>query len=62
MRFQPHLTALFMVTAVTSNPVTANIGCNISQFINVPTTSGLITGHEPPNSDCVVEFLGIPYA
>ncbi|UKZ96830.1 uncharacterized protein TrAFT101_011607 [Trichoderma asperellum] len=57
MRFQPHLTALFMVTAVTSNPVTANIGCNISQFINVPTTSGLITGHEPPNSDCVVEFL-----
>ena len=28
----------------------------------VPTTNGLIIGHEAPNRSDVVEFLGIPYA
>ncbi|PTB48814.1 hypothetical protein M431DRAFT_10506 [Trichoderma harzianum CBS 226.95] len=62
MRFQPQVTALVFGTLVTSILVEPNVGCSISQYINVPTTSGLITGHVPPNSDCVVEFLGIPYA
>ncbi|KAK0666755.1 putative lipase [Cercophora samala] len=28
----------------------------------VKTSSGLITGHTSPNTSCVLEFLGIPYA
>lgn len=62
MRFQPQVTALVLGTVVTSSPVTTSIGCNIGQYINVPTTNGLVTGHVPSNSECVVEFLGIPYA
>ncbi|KAL6890870.1 Alpha/Beta hydrolase protein [Trichoderma evansii] len=62
MRFRLQVTALVLGTVVTSIPVTTNIGCNVSQYINVPTTSGLLTGHVPSNSDCVVEFLGVPYA
>ncbi|KAL5085948.1 hypothetical protein Trisim1_009860 [Trichoderma cf. simile WF8] len=62
MRFQPQVTALVFGTVATSIAVAPNLGCSISQYINVPTTSGLITGHVPSNSDCVVEFLGIPYA
>lgn len=62
MRFQLRITALVLGTAVTSSPLTTNTGCNISQYITVPTTSGLVTGHVPSNSDCVVEFLGVPYA
>ncbi|KAL7905855.1 Alpha/Beta hydrolase protein [Trichoderma velutinum] len=62
MRVQSQVTALVLGTVVTSIPVVPNIGCSISQYTNVPTTSGLITGHVPSNSDCVVEFLGIPYA
>ncbi|KAJ4860024.1 carboxylesterase family domain-containing protein [Trichoderma breve] len=62
MRFQSQVTALVFGTLVTSIPVEPNVGCSISQSSNVLTTSGLITGHVPWNSDCVVEFLGIPYA
>lgn len=62
MRFQPQSTALILGTVVTSSRVTTNLGCNVSRYINVPTTNGLITGHVPSKSDCVVEFLGIPYA
>lgn len=62
MRFQPQVTALVFGTVVTSIPVTPSVGCSTSQYMNVPTTSGFITGHVASNSDCVVEFLGIPYA
>lgn len=62
MRFQPILIVLVSGTVVTSSPTNTDLGCNISKYINVSTTSGLITGHVPSNSTCVVEFLGIPYA
>lgn len=37
--------------------------CHTSRWLTVPTTNGPITGHlAPSTSDCVVEYLGIPYA
>ncbi|KAL7931822.1 Alpha/Beta hydrolase protein [Trichoderma chlorosporum] len=62
MRFQPQTAALVFGTHVASSPVTTTTGCNVAKYSNIPTTSGLIIGHVPSNSDCVVEFLGIPYA
>ncbi|KAL7917893.1 Alpha/Beta hydrolase protein [Trichoderma austrokoningii] len=62
MRFQSPFTALVLGSVVASSPATTHPKCNISQYTDVPTTSGLITGHVSSNSDCVVEFLGVPYA
>lgn len=36
--------------------------CNTQQFLTVSTSNGPITGHAASNSDCVVEYLGIPFA
>lgn len=62
MHFQPQTAALVLATVVTSTSVTSDLVCNINKYVNVPTTNGLITGHVPSISNCVVEFLGIPYA
>ena len=36
--------------------------CNPSKYITVDTSNGPVTGHLAPNSPCVVEYLGVPYA
>jgi carboxylesterase type B len=32
------------------------------KFMTVPTSNGPVTGHIAPNTSCVLEYLGIPYA
>ncbi|KAK0721180.1 Alpha/Beta hydrolase protein [Apiosordaria backusii] len=51
------------MTAVLAT-ATASISCYsaIEKHGPVSTSSGLITGHIAPNTECVMEFLGIPYA
>lgn len=36
--------------------------CNSSKWMTVETSSGQIQGHAAPNCECVIEYLGIPYA
>ncbi|KAH7007539.1 Alpha/Beta hydrolase protein [Ilyonectria destructans] len=40
----------------------APTGCNTAKYVTVDTSNGPITGHLADNSQCVVEYLGIPYA
>jgi carboxylesterase type B len=47
--------------AATPVDVTAST-CNTRQFLTVSTANGPITGHQASNSDCVIEYLGIPFA
>ncbi|KAG9255636.1 Alpha/Beta hydrolase protein [Emericellopsis atlantica] len=55
------LLAAFALSVVRGNPCHA---CppDISNSLVAQTKNGAITGHIAPNTSCVVEYLGIPYA
>ena len=39
-----------------------NDPCGAAKHLTINTSSGPITGHVAPDSKCVVEYLGVPYA
>jgi hypothetical protein len=43
-------------------PPACSAKCGPEQYLTVQTTNGPITGHLAPNTSCVLEYLGIPYA
>lgn len=57
-------TALILsaTTAVAASVGSTTSSCNTSQFLTVSTSNGPIIGHAASNSNCVVEYLGIPFA
>ncbi|KAK4173861.1 putative lipase [Triangularia setosa] len=56
-------TASLLIPIVLANTALATpCQSTIEQHAQVRTSSGLITGHTAPNTGCVIEFLGIPYA
>ncbi|RFU81540.1 hypothetical protein TARUN_699 [Trichoderma arundinaceum] len=62
MRFPYGFSSLILGVAATATPVNTNPDCNTNKYINASTTSGRVTGHVLSSSNCVIEFLGIPYA
>jgi carboxylesterase type B len=52
---------LSAATAVAAS-VGVTTSCNTRQFLTVSTSNGPVIGHAASNSDCVVEYLGIPFA
>lgn len=53
---------LSAATAVAASVGVTTSSCNTRQFLTVSTSNGPIVGHAASNSDCVVEYLGIPFA
>ncbi len=63
----PVLLALYGITAAAAAGADADADSqskcsNAGKYLTVKTTNGRITGHPAPNSRCVIEYLGIPYA
>lgn len=57
-----YLVNLAAVALCASLAAAAPTGCNTAKYVTVDTSNGPITGHLADNSQCVVEYLGIPYA
>ncbi|EHK43838.1 hypothetical protein TRIATDRAFT_137796 [Trichoderma atroviride IMI 206040] len=57
-------TALILsaATAVAASVGATTPSCNTRQFLTVSTSNGPVIGHAASNSDCVIEYLGIPFA
>lgn len=66
MRIQLTLAALLACGvngwANADNIIDNNGKCNLSRYLTVKTSNGLIHGHQAPGTNCVGEYLGIPYA
>lgn len=36
--------------------------CTVTKLLTADTSNGPVTGHVAPNTSCVLEYLGVPYA
>lgn len=57
------LGALTLCSTIAAAPPPPPCVCRgAAQYLTVDSSNGPITGHLAPNTSCVVEYLGIPYA
>ena len=54
--------AVSTALAAAAGIAAAATACDTSSYITVGTSNGPVTGHPAPNSACVIEYLGVPYA
>jgi len=54
--------AVSTALAAAAGVAAAATTCDTSSYITVDTSNGPVTGHPAPNSACVIEYLGVPYA
>ncbi|KAL9484085.1 hypothetical protein ACSS6W_002874 [Trichoderma asperelloides] len=58
-------TAVLILSAATAAAASVDdtaSTCNTQRFLTVSTSNGPVIGHAASNSDCVIEYLGIPFA
>jgi hypothetical protein len=58
-------TGLTAASPPESSDAAATRGCSkgrINKLLTVPTSNGAVTGHVAPETSCVLEYLGVPYA
>ncbi|OAA58117.1 cholinesterase precursor [Niveomyces insectorum RCEF 264] len=64
MVFSDVFRALALYAGVTLAAATSSNGCGsaAAKYLTVDSSNGPITGHFASNTQCVIEYLGIPYA